>query len=320
MVNPTTTSILPPAVPAQISMKLLARPMPDLIYTTMGEPITMDQNAGDTLIRRRYNNWQTAPVPLGNGIVNPPSQAFTAIDIPATISWYGTYGIVQEQVVLLNEDPVMNSFVSIAGQSLRETEDQLAKSMMEGGAPTINATGGGGGDSPTPISRADLSRVHRLLRTANAQYIMDLIEGENKFGTAPVRNCYFGLAHTNLIPDLDNVTDSINIAAYPSQINLLQAEYCSIGNFRFLLSSRGSLIPNASANGNDVYPIYFPGQESYEMVDLDGYSAQMIYAPPEIASPQLRLYSTLGWKAAMVFNITNTSWIVGLNVTLGVAL
>ncbi len=77
---------------------------------------------------------------------------------------------------------------------------------------------------------------------------------------------------------------------------------------------------NASAGGADVYNIFIPGQESYDMVDLDGYSAQFIYAPPEIASPRLRLYQTAGWKMAQVFNITNTSWIVNLRCTLAVAL
>ncbi len=96
-------------------------------------PITMDQQAGDILRRRRYKNLLTAPVPLGNGIVDPPAQQLTALDIDARIDWYGSYLILQEQVMLINEDPVLNSAVSCLGQSLRETEDQLARSMMEGG-------------------------------------------------------------------------------------------------------------------------------------------------------------------------------------------
>lgn len=47
--------------------------------------------------------------------------------------------------MLINEDPVLNSAVSVLGQSLRETEDQLARSMMEGGAPPINCTSGTNG-------------------------------------------------------------------------------------------------------------------------------------------------------------------------------
>lgn len=215
-----------------------------------------------------------------------------------------------------NRMPVLNSMASVCGQSLRETEDQLARVMMEGGAPTINAVYGGNGDSPTSVSYEDLANIYRLLRGANAQPIMDVIEGEMKFGTAPVRQAFFGLCHTDLLPDLDNIDESVNVAEYPNQNNLLPAEFCSIGNFRILTSSVGSKYLNASALGNSVYPIFFPGQESYDMVDLDGYSAQMIYAPADIASPQLRLYQTLGWKAALVFNITNATWIYGLNVTL----
>lgn len=160
----------------------------------------------------------------------------------------------------------------------------------------------------------------RLLRTANAQFIMDLIEGEDKFGTAPVRTCFFGLGHTNLSADLDQMPGFQNVAQYSNTANLLQAEWGVMRNIRFLLSSVGSVTPNASALGADVYNIFVPGQESYDMVDLDGYSAQFIYAPPEIASPRLRLYQTAGWKMAQVFNITNTSWIVNLRCTLSVAL
>lgn len=50
-------------------------------------PITMDQQAGDILRRRRYKNLLTAPVPLGNGIVNPAAQQLTALDIDARIDW-----------------------------------------------------------------------------------------------------------------------------------------------------------------------------------------------------------------------------------------
>ena len=54
--------------------------------------------------------------------------------------------------------------------------------MMEGGAPPISAISGTNGDNPTNISALDISKAVRLLRTANAQFIMDIIEGENKYG------------------------------------------------------------------------------------------------------------------------------------------
>jgi N4-gp56 family major capsid protein len=192
--------------------------------------------------------------------------------------------------------------------------------MMEGSAPPIFCTSGTNGDSPTNIAPLDASKAVRLLRTANAQFIMDMIEGELKFGSSPVRTSFFGLAHTNLSADLDSMVGFINVANYANNSNLLQSEWGSIRNLRFLLSSVGSVSVGASALGADIYNIFIPGQESYDMVDLDGYSAQFIYAPPEIASPRLRLYQTAGWKMAQVFNVTNTSWIINLRCTLAVAL
>jgi N4-gp56 family major capsid protein len=222
--------------------------------------------------------------------------------------------------MLINEDPILNSAVSVLGQSLRETEDQLARSMMEGSFPPVNCTSGTNGDNPTSISPLDCSKAVRLLRTANAQFIMDIIEGEDKFGTAPVRTCFFALTHTNMSADLDQMVGFINVANYANNSNLPQSEWGSIRNLRFLLSSVGSVSVGVSALGADVYNMMIPGQESYDMVDLDGYSAQFIYAPPEIASPRLRLYQTAGWKMAQVFNTTNTSWALNLRCTLQVPL
>ena len=150
-------------------MKLLARPMPDLIHTTMGYPITMDQQAGDILRRRRYQNLLTAPVPIGNGIVDPAAQQLTALDIDARIDWYGTYIILEEQVMLINEDPVLNSAVSVLGQSLRETEDQLARSMMEGGAPPINCTSGTNGRQNWVIAVVKSLLMDLKLLTCNGE-------------------------------------------------------------------------------------------------------------------------------------------------------
>lgn len=138
--------------------------------------------------------------------------------------------------------------------------------------------------------------------------------------TSPVRTSFFGLAHTNLSADLDQLQGFQNVSGYANTANLLMAEWGAIRNIRFLLSSVGSITPGASAFGADIYNVFLPGQDSYDMVDLDGYSAQFIYAPPEIASPRLRLYQTAGWKMAQVFNITNTSWIVNLRCTLAVAI
>lgn len=47
--------------------------------------------SGTTVRYRRYNNLARATVPLGPSGVTPPPQTLSALDIDATISWYGKH-------------------------------------------------------------------------------------------------------------------------------------------------------------------------------------------------------------------------------------
>lgn len=72
-----------------------------------------------------------------------------------------------------------------------QTEDQLTRDMLSSTASFINCTGGVNGDSPTELTRSDVDTVVRTLLNNNAYTIMDNIEGEDKFGTAPKMNGRF---------------------------------------------------------------------------------------------------------------------------------
>lgn len=275
----------------------------------------MPRNGGTTLRMRRYNPLNTAMVPLGNSGVTPPPQNLTAVDIDAKISFYGTYVILNEQVTLQNQDPVLNECAARLGVSLRQTEDQLTRDMLASTASFINCTGGFDGDNPTEITLADVQTVVRALLNNNAYTIMDVIEGQDKFGTAPVRNAYFALCSTNLTGNLENVKNFIHNSQYPSPMNALNSEWGAVGNLRFLVSSIGSVSPTSSALGNDVYNIFCVGMEAYACIEQDGYSASFIYRPPIYDGP-LALNASVGYKFAEVPRITNDLWVINLRATL----
>lgn len=67
---------------------------------------------------RRYNPLPTAVVPLGNSGVPPAPVTTTVVDIDATMSFYGQYIILNEQVTLQNQDPVLNELTERLGVSL----------------------------------------------------------------------------------------------------------------------------------------------------------------------------------------------------------
>ena len=311
----TTTTVLPAPVQQSFSYKLLSVPVPNMIHKIPAMKKNMPRNGGTTLRMRRYNALDTAMVPLGNTGVTPPAQQLTAVDIDARVSFYGTYIQLNEQVTLQNQDPVLNEAAKRLGVSLRQTEDQLTRDMLAATAGFINCTNGVNGDNPTEIARNDVDEIVRTLLNNDAYTIMDNIEGENKFGTAPVRDAYFALCSTELTGNLDNVAGFIHKNQYPAPMNALRSEWGSIGNLRFLVSSIGSVTANASNLGADVYNIFCVGMEAYACIEQDGYSASFIYRPPIYDGP-LALNASVGYKFAEVPRITNDLWVINLRATL----
>jgi len=309
-----TTSSLPAAVQQSFNYKLLSTPTPPMIHSIAAMRKNMPRNGGLFIRFRRYNPLNSALVPLGSSGITPPSGNLTAIDIDAKINWYGSFLQINEQVTLTNNDPVLNAAAERLGVQLRQTEDQLISSMLASTASFINCTGGVNGDNPTEITRSDIDEVTKGLKNNNAETILDNIEGKDKFGTAPIRNAYFAMCSTNLIGNLDNVAGFVQVNQYPSPMQALESEWGAVGSVRFLVSSIGSVTPNVSGLGADVYNIFITGMEAYCCVDQDGASAAFLYRPPVYNDPLFQ-NCTIGWKMAQAQRLLNDLWLFNLRCT-----
>lgn len=94
----TTTGTLAPQVQQSFNLKLLSTPTPQFIHKVPAEHKILPRNGGDTLRMTRYNALPSSLVPLGNTGVTPPSTPLTAVNIDATINYYGQYVEINEQV------------------------------------------------------------------------------------------------------------------------------------------------------------------------------------------------------------------------------
>lgn len=178
----TTTNSLPAPVQQWFDNVLLSRPMPKLIHKQMAMKKELPPNSGRIARYRRYTNLQTATVPLPDSGLTPPGQVLNAVDIDARLDFYGTYVTITDQVMFVNQDPVLNQTVSLLAQSMRETEDELIRNMLQSTAAVINCTGGVNGDNPTELARSDIDGVILALLSNDAMMISDNIEGTLKFG------------------------------------------------------------------------------------------------------------------------------------------
>lgn len=315
----TTTSVLSAPVQQSFSQMLLSVPAETLIHNLFALKFRMPKQGGTTLRMRRYNRLGTSPVPLGNSGVNPPSKTLSAVDIDAKMDFYGTWLYINEQCTLQAQDPILTEAAKLLGMDLRETEDQLTRDMLAATASVVNCTKGVNGQNPTNITRSDIDLVYRTLIGGNAKTISQMIDGTNKFGTAPVRNCFLAMCHSDLTPDLQNVYGFKPTAEYPSQTRIGESEFGNISNIRFWISSAGSVLPNASSMGQNVYNIFVTGIEAYGIVDQDGYSQQFRVAPKEIAGGPLMLNATAAYVTAMVPRLLNDAWLIALRASLQIS-
>ncbi len=311
----TTTAVLPPPVQQWFDNVLLSRPQFNLIHRKFALKKELPENMGRTARYRRYTNLATATVPLPDSGLTPPGQVLTAVDIDAQIDWYGSFVTITDQVMMINEDPVLNQTVSLLSQNMRETEDELLRNLLASTSAQINCTNGLNADNPTEISRADVDIVVQSLLSNNAMFISDDLEGNDHVGTSPIREAFWAMMNTAVLDDLESVAGFINQAQYPNNMRAIRNEWGSVGNVRFTYSSNGSVTDNASINGNNVNNIFITAAESYASIELTRATAQFIYTPPGGPTDPLRRLQLGAWKMAQVPRILNDAWIFNLRAT-----
>ena len=199
---------------------------------------------------------------------------------------------------------------------MRQAEDLILRDYIVSAASQLNAAGGGGSDNPTPLGITDFSLVATTLDTNNAYKFMSGIEGENKFGTGPIRSAYFMLSSTELQSDFDALAGNssggfFNVWNYPTNSSALPSEYGSVNNIRILTSSEAPVARGASALANDVYYNTVLGKQAVTHINQDGYSMNLIYRDPYY-SGMLAQNATLAVKFAQAQAITQDTAIRNL--------
>ena len=199
---------------------------------------------------------------------------------------------------------------------MRQAEDLILRDYIVSAASQINASGGSNGDNPTNLGVSDFSLVAATLDTNNAYKFMSGIEGEDKFGTGPVRSAYFMLSSTELQVDFDGLTGSGFLSQwnYPTNASALPSEYGSVYNVRILTSSEAPVSRSSSANSRDVYYNTVVGKQAVTHINQDGYSMNLIYRDPYY-SGMLAQNATLAVKFAQAQAITQDTAIRNLLCT-----
>lgn len=311
----TNIQNMAPELPLQFSEDLLSTPMFNLIHSFGCDLHYAEAHIGKTTRMSRYERLSTNGGQLDGTGIDPSPEVVVRTDIDATTEIYAKTVVINEQVTLFENDKVLTKFTALLGQWLREKEDLLMRDLYASSVSYINAVGGINGQQPSEISRQDINNIERILLGNDARTMLEGIDADLKFGTAPTRDSFIALASTDITPDLQNVQGVLLKNAYPHQEGLRPEEYCAVSRFRFFVSSKAAKIPGISQpSGQTVYTIPMYGLEAAAKIDQNNYSAVLGYRPPYVVS-SVAQNSQLYAKFAIARAITNQNWISGLNVT-----
>jgi N4-gp56 family major capsid protein len=310
----TTTGNLPAPILQSLAPGMLSVPTPNFNYIIPAEKYSMPRNGGTTMRFLRSVPLQPPVVQLGNTGIEPPSQVAVREILDAPTAFYGTSVILNEQVVIQDQDPVLSWVTERLGVAMRQAEDIILRDYLLSAASVYNCKGGVDGDNPTELTIRDLSNVASSLDTANAFKFLSGKQGEDRFGTSPIRSAYFLLCSTIIQPTFDAMDKFTSSWNYPNQNDTIYSEYGAVLNFRIFTSSESAIQIASSMNGNDVYNNMAIARESYAHIDQDGYSSQLLYRPPIFSGP-LALNGTLGVKFAQAQVILQETWIRNVRCT-----
>jgi len=307
----TDVATLPPAVREYYDRLLLMTAYPQLIHTKFSQRRVLPNKEGDTIVFRRYSRLDTVPVPIVDGIT-PPGAPLSATDIKARVDFYGNFVTITNQVELTVEDPILNEAARLLAQNLGQTIDEVTRDVLAATASTIACSNGFNGNTPTELTKADIDAAVLTLLGNDAEMISEVITGRDAFGTTPIRPAFWGYMDTAVLDDLEAVSNFVSSSQYPGQQTVLESEWGSTGNIRWLYTSVGSV-----TGGGTLYNNFIVGKEAYAVVHLgsetgDFYVEQLGSAG---SADPLHQRGTVGWRHPFVSRILNDSFMLNLQAT-----
>lgn len=307
----TNTAQLAPAVQDYYDRMLLMTAYPSLIHTRMAQHRKLPTKDGNTIVFRRYNRLSTVPIPIDDGVTPPPT-VLSATDIKATVQWYGNYVIITDQVQLTVEDEVLNQSAQLLSQNLAQTVDEVTRDVLVSTSSVYQCQFGSNANTPTEMTKEDFDTVVKNLLGNDAKMISNIITGTDYVGTSPVRPAFWAYLDTDLLDDLEKISNFQNISNY-SQQKILDDEWGSVGNVRFLKTSVGYVSTATPA----VYSVPVVGKEAYAVVSLGSDMGEFYVNPLGSAgvSDPLAQRGSVGWKLPFVSRILNDSFMTNVLTT-----
>jgi len=312
-----------PRTGAWAATELLRRATPYLVLEKFGQAVTVPANKTKLVKFRRYNALPLATSPLSEG-VTPASTAFSATDVPATLTQLGAVVQVSDIIADTHEDPVLAEMTNVLAEQAAQSVELLRFNILKGGINALysnNVAGRSSVVAPIQVSAATPSmlnqrRVTRALKRQNARYITKVVRSTPNWETVNVAASYVCVVHPDCEGDIRSLPSFTPVERY-GQMTPYESELGKAEDVRYVTSTlfspwvnaggaAGSSISTGGTNA-DVYPYLYLGADAYGIVALKGSSGitPTVVSPKPSDSDPLAQRGSVGWKALTTAVVLN---------------
>ena len=313
---------------AWAATEMLEHARPQIVLSDYGQSKPMPKNTAEQVKFRRPVPYVVSTTQLTEG-VTPTSHKTKYVDVPATMGQYGDLAEITDRVHDMSEDPVLKDMSVLSGEQAAETIEMVTWGVIKGGTNVIYG-------APADTARTDVNdaivlntqrAATKFLKAQRGKKITSKMGSTVQYGTEPVDAAFIAFGHTDLEPDVRDITGFTPCEKYGS-MKPLPYEVGKVEDVRYILTpllepflAGGSATLNgmtaADSTNVDVYPIVIIAKEAYGCIPLRGAGAihPTVINPGTVdKSDPLGQRGYVGWKTWFVAVVLNQAWMVRIEV------
>ena len=275
-----------------------------MIYSQFAKKQPLPANHGKTVEWRKWNTFARA-AKLTEGVI-PTGQKFGQSAKTASISQYGTYAAISDQLELHAFDPVILGATEEMGASMAETQEILIRDALLTGTNVLycDNISAAGAYISTPTSCAEMGAGGGTSAADGYAYltpdmIAKAVTKMKKDRVPTINGKYYAVIHPSVAYDLRKSNEWIEAHKYAQPDEIYNGEIGELHGVRFIENTFAPVLTGTGYKNKSegaTYATYFFGKDAFGIIDPEGGALEMIvHDKSEIGGP-LNQFSTIGYK------------------------
>jgi len=299
---------LDPELKTFYDTEMLENARVDMVYAQFAKKQNLPKGRGKTVEWRKWNTFAKASQ-LTEGVI-PTGQTFGVSTVTGSISQYGTYASLTDQLELHAYDDIILGATEEMGASLAETQEYLIRQALLTGSNILYADvlDVNGAYVSTPTGAASMyNDSTNGFSYLTPDVIAQAVNKMKKNKAPTINGKYYAVVHPDVAYDLRKSDEWIEAHKYASPEEIFNGEIGELHGVRFLESNFAPITAGTASgthsgsyssgtNNGAIYDVFMFGKDAFGIIDPEGGAAEMIiHDKREIGGP-LNQFSTIGYK------------------------